>query len=92
MAMLETHSAAFTVILKHLAAHPSKPFLFHCAAGKDHTGLLAFLLEEAAGSSLESANMDWALTRIGVEPLRDFLTKKLMGAERVAEGASRGRS
>ena len=81
MDMLETHSAAFTVVLKHLAAHPGEPFLFHCTAGKDRTGLLAFLLQEAAGSSMESANMDWALTRVGVEPVREFLTTKLMGGK-----------
>ncbi len=79
MEMLETHAAAFAVVMKHIAAHPGAPFLFHCTAGKDRTGMLAFLLEEVAGSDTESMNMDWALTRIGVEPVRDFLTKKLIG-------------
>ena len=85
MDMLETHSAAFAVVLKHFAAHPAEPFLFHCTAGKHRTGLLAFLLEEVAGSSVESANMDWALTRIGVEPVRDFLTKKLLGGKELPQ-------
>ena len=79
MDMLRTHATAYAGVLKHVGAHPGEPFLFHCTAGKDRTGTLAFLLEDLAGSSVESMNIDYALTRVGVEPVRDFLIHKLMG-------------
>ena len=81
MDMLSSHAAAFSTVLKHIAAHPGEPFLFHCTAGRDRTGVLAFLLESIAGSSVEAMDMEYALTRIGIEPVRDLLTKKLLGGK-----------
>ena len=85
MDMMETHSAAIAVVLKHIAAHPGEPFLFHCTAGRDRTGMLAFLLEDLAGSDVESMNLDFALTRVGIEPEREFLMKKLLNGKELPQ-------
>lgn len=46
-------------------------------AGKDRTGVLAALILRLGGSSREAIIHDYVLTRIGVEPHRESLTKKL---------------
>ena len=46
--------------------------------------MLAYLLHSLAGSPLEAMDLDYALTRVGVEPVRDFLTDKLTGGGRLA--------
>lgn len=48
-------------------------------AGKDRTGVLAGLIHSLAGSSLEIITHDNLLTRIGIEPVREFLIAKLVG-------------
>jgi protein tyrosine/serine phosphatase len=79
--ILSTHAASFTLILRHIASHPG-PFVFHCTAGKDRTGVLAFILQSLAGSSVGSMDVDYSLTRLGLEPsdTREFLTGKLLGS------------
>ncbi|KAF2690790.1 hypothetical protein K458DRAFT_355046 [Lentithecium fluviatile CBS 122367] len=49
------------------------PVLFHCTAGKDRTGVLAAIFLSLAGASDETIAFDYALTRVGIEPAREFL-------------------
>lgn len=74
--MLTSHRESFKAVFDHILNHPDKPFLFHCTAGKDRTGLLAALILGLAGVSLDYINRDYALTRVGVEPVREFLLQK----------------
>jgi protein-tyrosine phosphatase len=46
------------------------PAVFHCAAGKDRTGLLAALLLGALGVDDEIIVHDYALTRAGMDRIR----------------------
>lgn len=46
-------------------------------AGKDRTGVLAALLLSLAGADSSVVDHDYTLTRIGAEPAREMLTKKL---------------
>lgn len=48
-------------------------------AGKDRTGVLAFLLLSLAGADPTVVDHDYALTRVGIEPARDLLEAKLAG-------------
>lgn len=75
--LLETHQPSFKAVFEHIRDHPDMPFLFHCTAGKDRTGVLAALILSVAGADLEAINRDYALTRIGIEPVRELLTAKL---------------
>jgi protein tyrosine/serine phosphatase len=81
MGILETHEGIFKLVLQHVKKHPDRPFLFHCTAGKDRTGVLAYLLHSLAGSPTDVINLDYALTRVGVEPVREFLMSKLVHEE-----------
>ena len=56
--------------LEVIAAEDSGPLVFHCASGKDRTGLLAALLLILLGVSEEDAAADFALTELATERLR----------------------
>lgn len=75
--MLVTHNASFKAVFEHIRDHPDRPFLFHCTAGKDRTGLMAALILGLADVPLEYINHDYALTRIGIEPVREFMIHRL---------------
>ena len=78
--ILTSHAAAIKCILRHvLTAGPEHAFSFNCMAGKDRTGVIAYVLLRLAGVSLEEIDLDYVLTRIGIEPVKDFLTRKLTG-------------
>lgn len=46
-------------------------------AGKDRTGVLAAILLALAGASNDLIALDYALTRVGIEPAREMLTEML---------------
>lgn len=68
-----------------LLEHPEQPLLFHCTAGKDRTGFLAFLLLHALGVPREDALEDYLLTSRyypgpqARDSLRDILRGLLAG-------------
>lgn len=74
MEMLSIYKAAFRTVLDHLLTKPNSPILFNCTAGKDRTGVLAALILSLVGVPDEDIAFDYALTRIGFEPQREFLT------------------
>lgn len=47
-------------------------------AGKDRTGVLAAMLLSLAGADAETIDHDYALTRVGIEPVRELLVAKLV--------------
>ncbi|KFX94755.1 hypothetical protein V490_04194 [Pseudogymnoascus sp. VKM F-3557] len=71
-----TYKAVFT----HIRDNPTKPILFHCAAGKDRTGVLAALILKVAGAPNDAIAHDYLLTRVGTEPVRDSLPNSLRSA------------
>ncbi|RDW63218.1 tyrosine-protein phosphatase [Aspergillus mulundensis] len=74
---LETHAPVYKAVFEHIRDEPETPFLFHCSAGKDRTGVLAALIHRLAGSSDEELLHDFTLTRIGLEPGRLALLKMM---------------
>ncbi|KAF8524578.1 protein-tyrosine phosphatase-like protein [Hysterangium stoloniferum] len=69
---------AFGAIFKHIRDYPNVPFLFHCTAGKDRTGVLAALFLKIAGVDDVSIMKDYALTRVGSEPTKAVTIAKLI--------------
>jgi protein-tyrosine phosphatase len=53
----------FYKVFSLMADNPEKTILFHCAAGKDRTGMTAALLLMLAGVSKENIIMDYTVTR-----------------------------
>ena len=56
--------------LRLLAATDALPAVFHCAAGKDRTGLLAMLVLGSLGVDREDIVEDYALTSVTMETFR----------------------
>lgn len=63
LAYLEHSSRQITTAVRILSDCAHLPALFHCAAGKDRTGLLAAVLLDAVGVRREEIVADYALTR-----------------------------
>ena len=66
---LRERGAEFAGVMRIIAEAPEGAVLFHCAAGKDRTGLIAALLLLVAGVDQEDIVADYALTGSLIEPL-----------------------
>jgi protein-tyrosine phosphatase len=60
--MLDRFGHRFVAVLDVIAAGDTQPVVFHCAAGKDRTGLVAMLLLGLLGVDPEIIAADYALT------------------------------
>lgn len=67
--MLQRGSATFVQALEALADPDHLPALFHCAVGKDRTGVLAALALSLVGVAPEDVAADYARTTPGIEAL-----------------------
>ncbi|ORY68782.1 protein-tyrosine phosphatase-like protein [Pseudomassariella vexata] len=71
--VVDFYQPAWKVILEHVKDRPQDPFLVHCVAGRDRTGVLGGLLLTLAGASPDVVTLDYLLSRIGTEPVRKRL-------------------
>ncbi|KAJ6127015.1 hypothetical protein N7523_002627 [Penicillium sp. IBT 18751x] len=75
--ILEAASPAFTEIFKHIRDKPNDPFIFHCSAGKDRTGVLSALILLLIDRPHEEIIREYMLTRAALENVRENLTQAL---------------
>ncbi|KAI1440560.1 protein-tyrosine phosphatase-like protein [Annulohypoxylon stygium] len=71
--VVDVYQESWKAILQHIRDRPADPFLVHCTAGRDRTGVLAGLLLTLAGAPPEVVVLDYLLSRIGTEPVRLML-------------------
>ncbi|KAI1211618.1 protein-tyrosine phosphatase-like protein [Annulohypoxylon truncatum] len=71
--VVDVYQESWKAILEHIRDRPADPFLVHCTAGRDRTGVLAGLLLTLAGAPQEVVVLDYLLSRIGTEPVRLML-------------------
>ncbi|KAH7887384.1 protein-tyrosine phosphatase-like protein [Phlebopus sp. FC_14] len=76
--ILDHGGKAFGTILRHVRDMPCSPFLFHCTAGKDRTGIIAAILLKLAGVDDHLICQDFSLTRIGREPDCEKVLRRLL--------------
>jgi len=76
--ILDHGGPAFGSILRHVRDKPNSPFIFHCTAGKDRTGVIAAILLKLAGVDNHLVAEDYSLTRVGREPDREKVLRRLM--------------
>jgi protein-tyrosine phosphatase len=69
--MLDRYADRFVGVLRLLADDATHPIVFHCAAGKDRTGLVAALLLSVLGVDDETVAADYALTSEHIDQLLD---------------------
>jgi protein-tyrosine phosphatase len=84
--MLSDGAARFAGAFALLADANALPAVFHCAAGKDRTGLLAALVLGAIGVNTAAIVSDFALTEAAMP--RFIEAMKLRYPERLAQAAS----
>jgi protein-tyrosine phosphatase len=65
--LLEIGSEKFALALRILSNQDNVPAVFHCAAGKDRTGVLAALILSTVGVSDEYICADYGLTKRAIE-------------------------
>ncbi|MEO5723706.1 MAG: tyrosine-protein phosphatase [Ilumatobacteraceae bacterium] len=87
--MLDQGGDAFAAAIEALAVPGALPAVFHCAAGKDRTGILAMLVLGAVGVSEAQITADYALTAGGIERMRVWAAREMPdAAQRWAETPS----
>jgi protein-tyrosine phosphatase len=74
--MLAIGAPRFAKAFEVLAEPGALPAVFHCAAGKDRTGLLAALLLGALGVSHDDIVADYALTVEGMARFREWAARE----------------
>jgi protein-tyrosine phosphatase len=75
--MLQTGSAHFARAIETLAVPGALPAVFHCAAGKDRTGVLAVLVLGALGVPRSIVLGDYALTAAGTQRMREWAEREM---------------
>ncbi|CAI7565458.1 unnamed protein product [Penicillium crustosum] len=71
--ILEAAAPCFTEIFKHIRDKPDDPFIVHCSAGKDRTGVFAALVLLLINRPHDDIINDYILTRVGLESARENL-------------------
>ena len=59
---MDKRQTAFRQVLTLLAKSPARPVIYHCAGGKDRTGVISALLLDIAGVDRETIAEDYSLT------------------------------
>ncbi|KAF7169282.1 hypothetical protein CNMCM5623_002078 [Aspergillus felis] len=85
--ILESHVPSLKALLTYIrdelnagSAGEKKAILFHCHSGKDRTGVASALLLSLAGVPNELIAREYALTRVGIEPEKEYLLHSLQQA------------
>ncbi|KAK5113032.1 hypothetical protein LTR85_011054 [Meristemomyces frigidus] len=76
--ILHAGSSAYATIFRHLAEKTPAPCLVHCTAGKDRTGVLVALLFMLAGAPADDIAKEYALTDLGLAPLKPLFIERLL--------------
>ncbi|KAI0134059.1 protein-tyrosine phosphatase-like protein [Xylariales sp. AK1849] len=71
--VVDVYRSSWKAVLEHVRDRPEDPFLVHCTAGRDRTGVISGLLLTLAGASPDVISLDYMLSRIGTEPVRTML-------------------
>ena len=73
--MLAEGGARFGAAIRRLAAPGALPAIFHCAAGKDRTGIMAALLLAGLGVDDDVIVADYGLTAAGIERMKAWMRR-----------------
>jgi len=83
--MLAEAGPRYADALRLLAAADALPAVFHCAAGKDRTGLLAMLVLGTVGVGHDDIVEDYALTSVTMDAFKAAAAERAESAEALAE-------
>ncbi|MCU1457939.1 MAG: protein tyrosine/serine phosphatase [Actinomycetia bacterium] len=89
LGMLDRYGTRFAGVLRIIANPANQPVVFHCAAGKDRTGIVAALLLSVLGVDDGIVAADYALTE---EHMEDLIARHRARAEAANEFAEVGQT
>lgn len=82
--MLSNGQELFRRMFEHVRDYPDRPFMFHCTAGKDRTGVFAMLLLRLVGVDRQTIIKEYELTTIGLKPDHEKIRQKyISGLEKM---------
>lgn len=70
---------AYKVIFEHIRDQPNDPFVYHCTAGKDRTGVLTAVLLKLCGVSDEAVAWEYSLTVPGMGVWEEAVEQEMVG-------------
>lgn len=73
--MLDEGYRAFQKMFQHIRDYPDAPFVFHCTAGKDRTGIFSMLVLRFVGVDKHTIAREYDLTTHGLKPDHPKITK-----------------
>ena len=76
--ILENAPPSYRRVLTHIRDYPEEACVIHCTAGKDRTGVLAALILALAGVDERTIAEEYALTDLGLAPLRPVILQHLL--------------
>jgi len=76
--ILEHAPPSYRRVFMHVRDKPEEACVIHCTAGKDRTGVLAALILRLAGVDERTIAHEYALTEIGLAPLRPVIMQRLI--------------
>lgn len=74
--ILRKGNSLFRAIFEHIRDSPDVPFVFHCTAGKDRTGVFGMLILLLAGVEHHTIAKEYALTTYGLQPDHEQIRNK----------------
>ncbi|KAJ7133693.1 protein-tyrosine phosphatase-like protein [Mycena crocata] len=74
--ILEMCGPGFEKVFRHMLDRPNEPYLIHCTAGKDRTGIFTAILLMLLGVSDDDIIKNYALTAVGLEPYLPLLIER----------------
>ncbi|KAI9654811.1 MAG: hypothetical protein M1821_005805 [Bathelium mastoideum] len=80
--ILEHGGSSFALVLRHIRDNPTKPFMVHCALGKDRTGVCIALILKLAGVADDVVAKEFALTETGLGEWKMQIVDKLVAMGR----------
>ena len=94
--MLEFGIESFKIIFQYIL-HENQPFLFHCTAGKDRTGVLGMLFLLLAGVDKHTIGKEYELTTVGLKPDHPLLKSRFIETvaklkEKISDNSDSGAS
>lgn len=82
--MLSNGQELFRRMFEHVKDYPDRPFMFHCTAGKDRTGVFAMLVLRLVGVDRQTIIKEYELTALGLKPDHEKIRQKyIAGLEKM---------
>ncbi|VEU23835.1 DEKNAAC104826 [Brettanomyces naardenensis] len=89
--ILRVAAPQFKQIFTYIRDHPGEPFIYHCTAGKDRTGVVTMLILRLLDVPSPVVAREYEMTEYGLAPERPKLERKFLRALNERDEESRSK-